>query len=52
MANDLVDTTDPESSKIWYYPHPTNGTHGAKYAASDERVGNMLEWIKQGAKDN
>ena len=51
-ANDLIDTADPENSKIWYYPHPTLGSHAAKYNASDERVGFMLEWIKQGAKDN
>ena len=50
--NDLIDTADAENSKIWYYPHPTIGTHGAKYSAADPRVGNMLEWIKQGAKDN
>jgi len=52
IDNDLVDTLDPEGSKIWYYPHPTLGTHGTKYSPADQRVGIMLEWIKQGAKDN
>ena len=52
MVNELVDTLDPENSKIWYYPHPTLGTHGTKYSPNEERVGFMLEWIKQGAKDN
>ncbi len=51
-ANSLVDTTDAENSKIWYYPHPATGSHGTRYGAADPRVGYMLEWIKQGAKDN
>ena len=52
MDNNLVDLADPENSKIWEYPHPSRGTHLKKYSATDERVSIMLEWIKQGAKDN
>lgn len=47
----LVNTTNPESSKIYQYPHPSTATHSwKKYELGDAAL--ILEWIKQGAKNN
>ena len=45
----LVDTDDPESSKIYYYPLP-DGNHYAKYTSSQAAL--VLQWIEQGALNN
>lgn len=47
----LVNTEDPESSKIYIYPHPSLGSHSAKYQSETE-VQYILQWIQQGALNN
>ena len=49
ISNGLVDTNDPPSSKIYYYPLP-DGNHYAKYTSSQAAL--VLQWIEQGALDN
>lgn len=49
MSNDLVDTTDAENSRIYYYCLPT-GTHFQRYTAEQANI--VLAWINQGALDN
>ncbi len=51
ISNGLVNTTDPESSKIYYYPHPTIGSHSYRYETVAE-ANTVLYWIEQGALDN
>lgn len=48
----LVDTANPESSKIYWEPNSDNtGAHAwKKYTAAQAAL--VLQWIKQGAKDN
>ncbi len=47
----LINTTDAEASKIYQYPHPSTTTHSwKKYDLADAAL--LLEWIKQGAKNN
>lgn len=45
----LVDTADPVSSKIYWYPLP-DGNHYAKYTSAQATL--VLGWIDQGALDN
>ncbi len=46
-----INTTTPESSKIYLYPSPTTSTHThKKYTAAEAAT--VLNWIKQGAKNN
>ena len=45
----LVDTANPEQSKIYYYPLP-DGSHYEKYTSSQAAL--LLGWIEQGAMDN
>lgn len=47
----LYSVASPETSKIYTYPHPVNGTHGTKYA-SEAEAQIILQWIEQGAKNN
>lgn len=51
ISNGLVETTDPEMSKIYYYPYPGTGEHSYKYDTEAEAA-NILYWIEQGALDN
>ncbi len=51
MSNGLVDTNDPPSSKIYWYPHPGTGEHSYKYSTEAE-ASQILYWIEQGALDN
>ena len=47
----LVNTGDPEASKIYSVPHPSSAGHGfKKYYQS--QAGLVLSWIRQGAADN
>jgi hypothetical protein len=47
----LVNTADPESSSIYWYAHPNSSSHSwKKYSAAEAAI--ILEWIKQGAKNN
>ena len=52
MSMNLVDTANPESSKIYWEPNADNTSahNWQKYSASEATV--VLEWSKQGAKDN
>ena len=45
----IVDTDDPPSSKIYFYPLP-DGSHYKKYTTSQGAV--ILVWIEQGALNN
>lgn len=45
----LVNTTEPDDSKIYTYPLP-EGNHYAKYTSSQAAL--LLQWIEQGALDN
>jgi hypothetical protein len=47
----LVNTGDPESSKIYVVPNPASSGHGFK-KYTHEQAGLVLAWIKQGALDN
>jgi len=51
MSSNLVNTTNPAASKIYTYPHPTTGTHNAKYA-NEAEAQIILQWIEQGALNN
>ncbi|MDP2235964.1 MAG: hypothetical protein Q8J88_05990 [Bacteroidales bacterium] len=47
----LVNPADPESSSIYWFAHPNSSSHNwKKYSAADAAI--ILEWIKQGAKNN
>lgn len=48
----LVNTTTPETGKIYSYPAPANAAvHGwKKYSAAEAQL--VLTWIQQGAKNN
>jgi len=47
----LVDTTNPESSIIYDFPAPSTSKHSwKKYSAAQAAY--ILNWIKEGAKDN
>lgn len=47
----LYNTSDPASSKIYTFPHPTTGDHSYKYANETE-ADIILQWITQGALNN
>jgi len=51
FSNDLVDTNDPPSSKIYYFPYPGTGEHAYKYS-TEAQASQILYWIEQGALDN
>jgi len=51
ISNGLVSNTDPESSRIYVYPHPTLGSHSYRYSTEAE-ANTVLYWIEQGAMDN
>lgn len=47
----LINTTDTAASIIYWHPHPNSTTHNwKKYTLADATL--ILEWIKQGAKNN
>lgn len=47
----LINTTDTAASIIYWFPHPESSTHSwKKYELADATL--ILEWIKQGAKNN
>lgn len=47
----LINTTDPEQSSIYWHAHPNSTTHSwKKYSLAEAAL--ILEWIKQGAKNN
>lgn len=45
----LVDTSNPEESKLYTKPSP-DGSHGSVYTSS--QAGLILAWIEQGATNN
>ena len=47
----MYNTADPQSSRIYTFPHPTTGEHNYKYANETE-ADIILQWITQGAMDN
>ena len=51
ISNGLVNTTDPASSRIYTFPHPTTGGHNYKYA-NEAEANIVLYWIEQGANNN
>jgi len=51
ISNGLVDTTDPPSSRIYYFPYPGTGEHSYKYSTEAE-ASQILYWIEQGALNN
>lgn len=51
ISNQLVSTSNPESSKIYTYPNPTSGTHKYKYS-NEAEAQIILQWITQGALNN
>ena len=47
----LINTANPEASKIYSYPAPATSTHThKKYTAA--QAATVLAWIEQGAKNN
>jgi len=47
----LINTTDPESSKIYSTPNPMSSNHSfKKYTSAEAAL--VLAWIKQGALNN
>lgn len=47
----LVNTANPEQSSIYWFTHPNSTTHSwKKYTLAEAAL--ILEWIKQGAKNN
>ncbi len=52
MNMNLVNSTTPESSVIYWYPNKDNTAHHAwkKYTATQAQL--VLLWIQQGAKNN
>ncbi|MCF8301752.1 MAG: hypothetical protein K9I94_00650 [Bacteroidales bacterium] len=51
MNNNLVDTAAPEQSVLYDYVRPDTDSHDWKaYTSTEAQL--VLEWIKQGAKNN
>lgn len=50
-SSNLINITDPSSSKIYTYPNPTSGTHNYKYS-NEAEAQIILQWITQGALNN
>jgi len=51
MSANLVNATTPAESKLYTFPSPTTGTHTwKKYSAKEAAT--VLQWIKEGAKNN
>jgi hypothetical protein len=47
----LVNMENPEQSRIYWFTHPNSTTHNwKKYTLEEAAL--ILEWIKQGAKNN
>jgi len=47
----LIDTAEPEASIIYWFAHPDSETH--KWSKLNKsKAALILEWIKQGAKNN
>jgi hypothetical protein len=47
----LINTEDPQSSRIYQFPHPSSATHGfKKYTHLQAAL--VLAWIEQGAENN
>ncbi len=47
----LINTDEPEMSRIYEFPHPSSTTHGfKKYTQAQAAL--VLNWIKQGAENN
>ncbi len=47
----LINYADTTASEIYWHPHPTSTTHAwKKYTVAEATL--ILEWIKQGAKNN
>ncbi|PKP53488.1 MAG: hypothetical protein CVT92_04120 [Bacteroidetes bacterium HGW-Bacteroidetes-1] len=47
----LINTADAEASQIYWHAHPLSTTHAwKKYKTAEAAL--LLEWIKQGAKNN
>ncbi len=51
IAQGVINTADPASSKIYTFPHPATGEHANKYANETE-ADIILQWISQGALNN
>lgn len=49
IVPNLVDTANPEESKIYFVPAP-GGNHPQKYSAAQAAL--LKGWIEQGAKNN
>ncbi len=52
ISMNLVDLANPENSLIYWYPDPADTQHHTwqKYTANQAQL--VLQWIKQGAKNN
>lgn len=51
MSLNLVVSGEPESSKIYTYPHPVTGSHNVRYSSvADANL--IYAWIKNGAENN
>jgi hypothetical protein len=51
MSLNLVVPGEPDSSKIYTYPHPITGTHNVRYSSIAD-VNLIYAWIKNGAENN
>lgn len=51
IVPNLINTTDPSTSKIYQYPNPSSATHGFK-KYTQVQAGKVLAWITQGAENN
>lgn len=47
----VIDTANPDQSKIYTYPYPVTGEHAHHYG-SETDAQTILQWIQQGAKNN
>jgi hypothetical protein len=47
----LINTDDPQNSRIYQFPHPSSATHGFK-KYTHVQAALVLAWIEQGAENN
>lgn len=51
IVPELIDTLQPELSRIYEFPNPASSEHQFKKYNPDEAI-QVLNWIKQGAQNN
>jgi hypothetical protein len=51
IVPELINTENPENSRIYQFPHPSSTTHGFK-KYTHVQAALVLAWIEQGAENN